>query len=184
MIVLDQVDAPETGVATRGLLDVLGTLATGRLDLPVLADSRKGLRGWPCLNFKMNAAELCSLLDRPVDASPTLEEVASAAVDLAARNGRSVFVTLAERGIVAAGPGGEREHVAALPVRGPIDVVGAGDSVTANLATALAAGAGLHEAIELAAVASSLVIHQLGTTGTASVAEMANWLSSLGTHTP
>jgi bifunctional ADP-heptose synthase (sugar kinase/adenylyltransferase) len=95
-------------------------------------------------------------------------------------NRRPVFVTLSERGLVAADPGGADEHVPALPVRGPIDVVGAGDSVTANLATALAAGATLREALELAAVASSLVIHQLGTTGTASVAEMAGWIPGGG----
>jgi bifunctional ADP-heptose synthase (sugar kinase/adenylyltransferase) len=69
--------------------------------------------------------------------------------------------------------------VPALAVRGPIDIVGAGDSVTANLAAALAAGADAREAMELAMAAASLVIHQLGTTGTASVAQMAGLLSLL-----
>ena len=62
--------------------------------------------------------------------------------------------------------------MAAHPIRGPIDIVGAGDSVTANLTAALAAGATLREAMELAMGAASLVIHQLGTTGTASVAQL------------
>ena len=83
-------------------------------------------------------------------------------------NQRPVFVTMAEKGISGATPTGALEHVEALPLRGPIDVVGAGDSVTANLTAALAAKASLREAIQLAIVASSLVIHQLGTTGTAS----------------
>ncbi len=48
--------------------------------------------------------------------------------------------------------------------------MGAGDAVTANLTAALCAGASITEAMELAMLASSLVIHQLGTTGTASVA--------------
>jgi len=61
-------------------------------------------------------------------------------------------------------------------VRGPIDIVGAGDSVTSNLAAALAAGASPREAMELAMAAASLVIHQLGTTGTASVAQIADRL--------
>ena len=47
--------------------------------------------------------------------------------------------------------------------------MGAGDAVTANLAAALAAGASPREAMELAMAAASLVIHQLGTTGTASI---------------
>jgi bifunctional ADP-heptose synthase (sugar kinase/adenylyltransferase) len=37
----------------------------------------------------------------------------------------------------------------------------------------LAAGASLREAIELANAAASIVIHQLGTTGTASVAQLS-----------
>jgi bifunctional ADP-heptose synthase (sugar kinase/adenylyltransferase) len=71
--------------------------------------------------------------------------------------------------MVGASPDGAVEHAPALPLRGPIDIVGAGDSVTANLTCALAAGAALREALELANAASSVVIHQLGTTGTASV---------------
>jgi bifunctional ADP-heptose synthase (sugar kinase/adenylyltransferase) len=50
--------------------------------------------------------------------------------------------------------------------------VGAGDAVTANLTAALAAGAELREALELANAAASVVIHQLGTTGTASVQQI------------
>ena len=87
--------------------------------------------------------------------------------------GQPVFVTMAECGIVGAVPGERPEHVMAYPVRGPIDVVGAGDAVAANLATALAAGAGMREAMELAMAAASLVIHQIGTTGTASVSQIA-----------
>ena len=64
------------------------------------------------------------------------------------------------------------EHVPSLPLRGPIDIVGAGDSVTANLTVALAAGAGLREALELANAGASIVVHQLGTTGTATPAQI------------
>jgi len=174
VVVLDQVDEAETGVVTRGLLDVIGELAAAHPRVPVLADSRRSPRGWPPVSFKMNAAELAGLLGR--DDAGSLDGVMSAAAELAARNGRPAFITLSERGIVAAAPDGATEHVPALPVRGPIDVVGAGDSVTANLAAALPSGASLREAIELASIASSLVIHQLGTTGTASVADLAPWV--------
>jgi bifunctional ADP-heptose synthase (sugar kinase/adenylyltransferase) len=57
-------------------------------------------------------------------------------------------------------------------VSGPIDIVGAGDSVSANLTAALAAGADLPEAMQLAMAAAYCVIHQLGTTGTASVEQI------------
>jgi rfaE bifunctional protein kinase chain/domain len=172
LIVLDQVDEAGTGVVTRGLLDCLGELASAHPALPIIADSRRGLRDWPPVSFKMNAAELASLLTRNKD-DASLDVVKGTAVELAARNGRPVFVTLSEQGIVVADPRGQVDHVPALPVRGPIDIVGAGDSVTANLAAAIASGASLLEATELASAAASLVIHQLGTTGTANVLELA-----------
>jgi rfaE bifunctional protein kinase chain/domain len=171
IVVLEQVDCEETGVVTRELLKVIGGLAAERPELPILADSRRGLAGWPGLSFKMNAAELASLLG--TDKALPLQTVKVEAASLASRNGRPVFVTLSERGMVGAAPDGSVEHVAALPLRGPIDIVGAGDAVTANLAAALSSCASLREAIELASIASSIVIHQLGTTGTASVADMA-----------
>jgi bifunctional ADP-heptose synthase (sugar kinase/adenylyltransferase) len=177
IIVLEQVDQPETGVVTRALLERVGDLSAANPRLPILADSRQGLRGWPAVNFKMNATELGALLGR--SGILDLDDVISRASGLAARLGRSVFVTLAERGIVGLSSNGEVEHVPALPLRGPIDVVGAGDSVTANLAAALAAGASQREAIEIASVASSHVIHQLGTTGTASVPDIARLLDQL-----
>ena len=89
------------------------------------------------------------------------------------RNRQPVFVTMAELGIVGADPAGRAEHVRAHPVRGEIDIVGAGDAVTANLAVALAAGASQQESMELGMAAASVVIHQLGTTGTATIAQLA-----------
>jgi rfaE bifunctional protein kinase chain/domain len=176
VIVLDQVDAPDTGVVTRALLETIDALAAQMPALPILADSRRGLAGWPPLSFKTNAAELAVMLGRE---SVSLDAARQAARELAAVNRRPVFVTLAERGILGAAPDGTVEHVEALPLRGPIDVVGAGDSVTANLTTALAAGASIREAIELAVIASSIVIHELGTTGTASVPQISRLLRQI-----
>ena len=173
---MDQVDEAETGVVTKTMLGILGLTTRGRA-LPVVADSRRGLHGFPSVIFKMNAAELGKLCG--LSGSLSVEQVREAAVQLARKNQRVVFVTMAERGLVGASPEGAVEHVHALPLRGPIDIVGAGDSVTANLALALAAGATLREALELAALASSLVIHQLGTTGTASIAQMQALLPAL-----
>jgi rfaE bifunctional protein kinase chain/domain len=174
MIVLDQVDIPETGVVTRRLLEAIGCIQKELPGLLILADSRRGLRGWPPVSFKMNAAELGALAGLSADAS--LETIRATAHGLAKQQGQPVFVTLAERGILAAAPDGNSAHAPALPVRGPIDIVGAGDAVTANLAAALASGAIRQEALELAMAAASVVIHQIGTTGTASVAQLAETL--------
>ena len=159
MIVLDQVDVPETGVVTKRLLAAIRRLAGTKPEHFFIADSRRGVRGWPPIALKMNAAELAAT-------------GCGSAAELARRNGRPVFVTMAEHGMTGAFPDGTVEHVPALPVRGPIDIVGAGDAVTANLAASLAAGATLREVLELASAGASVVIHKLGTTGTASVPEL------------
>jgi bifunctional ADP-heptose synthase (sugar kinase/adenylyltransferase) len=175
VILLDQVDVAETGVVTESLLAIVDQLERKSAVIPVIADSRRGLRGFPAVIFKMNAAELSALTGMP--AQSPVEEIRRTAVQMAKKNQRAVFVTMAERGLVGALPDGRSEHVPAQPLRGPIDVVGAGDSVTANLATALAAGAELREALEVAALASSIVVHQLGTSGSASVTQMSELLA-------
>lgn len=174
IILMDQVDVADTGVVTKSLLSRIHQLESGAKSIPIIADSRRGLHGYPPCIFKMNAAELAALTSQP--ASSSIDEIRRAAQTLAQKNARTVFVTMAERGLIGATPSGEVEHVSSLPLRGPIDVVGAGDSVTANLTAALAAGATLREALELAALASSIVIHQLGTSGAASPKMMAELL--------
>ena len=171
IVVLDQVSIDGTGVVTPAVLAALGEIAAKRPGLPILADSRRGLADFPAVTFKMNAAELTELtgaLSGDADAK---------AAALARGRGKPVIVTLAERGLLGALPDGETFRIPAWPVHGEIDVVGAGDSVTANAVAALAAGASLAEALAIANAAASIVIHQLGTTGTASIAEIARLLN-------
>jgi len=171
---LSQVDQPECGALTRPVLEAVGDLIRARPGRLILADSRRGLLGFPPVIFKMNAAELSALTG--MDSGASLGTIMEAGATLAHRNGQPVFITLAERGLVGASPDGRTEHVPAFPLRGEIDIVGAGDAVTANLTTALAAGASVREALELASAAASIVIHQLGTTGTASVGQIRELL--------
>ncbi len=170
IVVLDQVDQAGTGVVTEAVLAALGRLSARRPALWILADSRRGLGGYPAVCLKMNRVELWRLMGG--QSSSDLGEIEGWAIDLARRQGRQVFVTLSEEGMLGAGPGGDLVRVPNWPLRGEIDIVGAGDAVTANLAAALAAGAGLKEALVLANAAASIVIHQLGTTGTAGVAQL------------
>jgi rfaE bifunctional protein kinase chain/domain len=174
VILLDQVDVPETGVVTRMVLERIKRLAKEDSNLVVIADSRRSLRDFPPVIFKMNAAELKSLIGANEELS--FADVGRTAAELALQNHRSVFVTLAEKGIVGTAADGNYGHVPALPLRGQIDIVGAGDAVSANLAAAIAGGASLSETLELANAAASVVIHKLGTTGTASVGEIEKLL--------
>jgi rfaE bifunctional protein kinase chain/domain len=165
-IFLEQTDLPETGVITSRLLEAAHRIQCEKPGAVMLADSRRGLGHFPPLTFKMNAHELARLA--ALDRDPDLDAVKARAVELAKKNKQPVFVTLADRGIVGADARGCAFHRPSLPLRGEIDIVGAGDAVTANLTASLAAGASVDEAIELANAAASIVIHQLGTTGSAS----------------
>jgi bifunctional ADP-heptose synthase (sugar kinase/adenylyltransferase) len=172
-IIMDQVSLAETGVVTSPVLAAVAEVATRRPELPILADSRRGLREYPAVTLKMNAHELAALTDASVT------DPGVAATNLARTCGSRVIVTLAECGLVGASPDNEAPVVIpAWPVRGEIDVVGAGDAVTANITAALAAGATFAEALACGNAAASIVIHQLGTTGTASRDQLAGLLAT------
>lgn len=172
LIVMDQAAAPGIGAVSGGMLSALAEIASARPSLVIAADSRRGLAPYPPVIFKMNASEFFLTGGRQSDPPALLECVREGATELALRNGHPVFITLAERGMIGAAPGMPALHLPALPVQGAIDTVGAGDTVTGVLTLALAGGATLQEAMELAQAAASVVIHQLGTTGTATAPEL------------
>ena len=123
------------------------------------------------ISSRMNETEVIRVTGKPVTMAK------DAANQLAQESGQPVFVTLAEDGIIGATPNSEALQSPALPVKGEIDIVGAGDAVTANLATAIISGSNIREALELANAAASVVIHKLGTTGNASIGEIQASLS-------
>ena len=170
MVLLEQVDEPGTGVLAGDVLRAVSQIRSDNPDLLILADSRRGAGHFPAVGLKMNREEFAVLTGEPVDMPvPNLCESVSR---LAAERGQAVFVSLSEEGIAGAVSGAAAEYVPSYRVRGEIDIVGAGDAVMANLATALAAGAESGEAMRLAMAAASVVIHQLGTTGTASTDDL------------
>lgn len=163
LIVMDQAGVEGMGVITPVVLSALAEIHRRYPNLTIVADSRHGLTDFPPFIYKMNAAEFASLTQTECH---VLHDIQSEAARLAARNQHPVFITMAEHGMIGATPAGESAHVPARPLRGPIDIVGAGDTVTATLTLALAAGATPLEIMQLAQAAASLVVHQLGTTGT------------------
>ncbi len=170
MVLLEQVDEADTGVLAGGVLDAIGQIRRDNPDLLILADSRRGLGHFPSVGLKMNREEFAVLTGASADMP--LAELCAAIGRLAAERGQAVFVSLSEEGIAGAKPGEAPEHVPCLPLWGEIDIVGAGDAVMANLAMALAGGAAIVEAMRFAMAAASVVVHQLGTTGTANLGEI------------
>lgn len=173
-IILDQVDLPETGVVCGEILRKFAEVIKTHPQLPILGDSRRRLKDFPSCGFKVNRKEFCAMSGLKSDA--TLNQIKERAIAVATQQRRNVFITLSEDGILGVFPDGSIEHALAHAVHGEIDVVGAGDAVAANLVTSLAAHANLRESLEIANAAASIVVHQLGTTGTASTAQIARLL--------
>lgn len=134
------------GVAPSYLAAVVRALRTG--GLPVLLDAKgpaleAGLSAGPSL-IKPNLEELSGLLGR--DVAP--EEAPAAARAAAETWGLPVVVSCGAGGAVAATPDGSVLTAAAPRVK-VVNAVGAGDSMAAGLASSLAGGAGLAEALRL-----------------------------------
>jgi sugar/nucleoside kinase (ribokinase family) len=96
-----------------------------------------------------------------------------ALVALASRAGQPVYCTQGEEGILVADPVAKTVlAVPGYPVRGPIDPVGAGDSTSAGIICALAAGARREQAAAFGNLVASITVQQIGTTGTATPSQV------------
>ena len=179
ILVADQVPEANCGVITERVRQALDELAQEHPDTVVAADSRVRIGAYRHLICKPNDREAClAVRGEDLERQPTLEEAAEAGMALHRRCGRPVFVTVGARGMLVCADG-DVTHLPAVEVAGPIDIVGAGDSAMAGLATALCAGATCVEAGQIANLVASITIQQLGTTGTASRNEvLEHWRAS------
>jgi rfaE bifunctional protein kinase chain/domain len=163
--ILDQVQEEDCGVITGRVREELGNLALKDRRKVFLADSRTRILDFQHVIIKPNQNEASEALSIPrSDKEGLLRRLASISQG-------PVFMTCGSDGISLFD--GERHlHFSAIPVSGPIDIVGAGDSVSAAILSSLCAGADLGEAAQLANLVASITIRKLGTTGTASPQEI------------
>lgn len=180
-------DYQQVGVITPTLRQVLDELANSHPDRLFLVDSRENLADFQDMIAKPNEVEAARLLFPGRNlASLDMNDFIHGVQVLAARTHRAAFITLGEAGcLVCAQPGESTgvapvQHVPARQVPPPIDTVGAGDTFSAALASALAAGATPVEAAQLACLASAVTIRKLGVTGTATPAEIELLLNGKG----
>jgi rfaE bifunctional protein kinase chain/domain len=168
IVAMDQVPEPGAGVLTPRVKEALTDLAEAYPDKTIVADSRTAAGDFSGVFVKVNLGELAahfSASDEDLDPE-------ALAARWSGELGRPVFVTLGQKGLLVA-DGDCVTHVRGVPADPPIDEVGAGDAVLANVAMALAAGASAAEAAELGNLAGGVVVKQIGTTGTATVEAMA-----------
>lgn len=174
LIVMDQVELPDCGVVTAAVRDHLASLALKFPKVLFWADSRRFIRQYRHVMIKANQFEAVNRLNPAVGEEVSLDELRQLVPKLRAEMGATVFVTCAERGILASDP--EVTLVPAVKVAGPIDPTGAGDSATAGAVLSLSSGATPAEAALVANLVASITVRQLGTTGTASPAQVCEAL--------
>jgi len=178
VIVADQVQERNCGVITDRVRDEIGYLALTYPDKIFAADSRERIGLFRHVIIKPNRREAILAVRPDWKGDFNLEVARECGAELFRRNQKPVFLTAGHHGILLLSKKG-CQHVPAVPVEGEIDIVGAGDSVMAGLVSALGSGAEPDEAALLGNVVASITIQQIGTTGTASPAQMRERLDDL-----
>ncbi|WP_435356859.1 bifunctional heptose 7-phosphate kinase/heptose 1-phosphate adenyltransferase [Emticicia sp. SJ17W-69] len=85
--------------------------------------------------------------------------------------GGSLVITRGEYGILCL-DANESQSVKALPLKGELDTVGAGDTVVAAFSASRGAGATILESLEIANLAAAVTVQKLRQTGTANLQEI------------
>lgn len=167
LIVADQVTERNRGVVSDAVRAHLEVLAERYPKCVIFADSRAHFALFRGCITKPNRSELFHAVGEAEELRDDRLTVVRATKRLASWTGRPVYTTLGAEGMLYI----ESElcqEIPGIPVAGPIDIVGAGDSATAGIVSALCAGATPVEAAELGCLVASITIQQIGVTGTAS----------------
>lgn len=163
--ICDQVVEEDCGVLTGRVRSLLETLAARHPDKVFMADSRRRIKEFRGVICKPNHYELAAAVGESEAANSNLATIRRQCKKLKAMTGEPVFATAGAQGIVILPSGEEIIEVPAIPVQPPIDIVGAGDSVLSALVAALSVGIEVLEAAQFAMIVASLIVEQVGTTG-------------------
>ena len=142
--------------------------------LLTVVDSRDRIKEYRHAILKPNEIECARALGLPdatLSEEASEDELLSAATALASLCDASVCLTLGKRGSLFVN-GGKAVRAASVFTPPPVDTVGAGDTFLSALSLALAAGAEPYEAALLGALASSVSVGKLHTTGSATAEEI------------
>jgi len=161
------------GISSPAMIEQINTVISAHPACAFLVDSRHRVGLYAGAMLKITAREAAAMLDGPAAAGEAMSE--QRAVMLARRSqkqaGQTVFLTRGPDGIVVA-DGRSLHSARGISVAGPVDPVGAGDTVASALAGVLAVGGEPIVAAMLANIAAAVTVTKLQTTGTASPDEI------------
>jgi rfaE bifunctional protein kinase chain/domain len=165
VIIADQVEEEGCGVITATVRQALASAAGRHPGVVFWADSRRRIRQFRGMIIKPNQFEAVGKEDPLPGDEVDLPELAEAVRRLRAETGAPICATRGPEGMLVSDP--DMTVVPGVRLEGPIDPTGAGDSATAGVVLALAAGAELSEAALVGNLVASITVEQLATTGTA-----------------
>ncbi|MBN2853706.1 MAG: carbohydrate kinase [Clostridia bacterium] len=171
IIILDQMVENDCGVITGKIRDEIIRQAGKQGNKIIFADSRARIHLFKDISIKCNNFEVCRAFNSSLNEEPEYKDVLECGEKLYEQNRRPAFVTLGRDGMVTFGDMGTIK-VPTADVPRPYDICGAGDSVTASVVSALAAGANQAEAAFIGNIVASITIRKIGVTGTASLKEV------------
>ncbi|HSP62915.1 MAG TPA: bifunctional ADP-heptose synthase [Pyrinomonadaceae bacterium] len=176
---IEQADAVIISDYNYGVVDVtLAAMARDAADqrrIPVFIDSRFRLSEFPRFTSATpNEDEIAQLSGTALTNDLELEALGAKLREQLVY--RSLLVTRGSRGMVLFEPDAKPLHIEAVGSRQPVDVTGAGDTVIAAYALAIAAGASFAEAAQLANFAGGIVVMKRGT-ATVSAEELSSSIS-------
>lgn len=166
-IVLDQVSEANCGVVTDRVRERVAVFGEKTPEKFAMADSRDQIEKFRCVCVKPNTSEIGHAFLRNAERGGEETFVRVPAI-FQTDGGNGIWVHRRD----VPGP----FLIPAYPVSGPIDICGAGDSTSAGITAAMVSGSTHEQAAAFGCLVASITIRQIGTTGTASPAQVrARW---------
>jgi rfaE bifunctional protein kinase chain/domain len=176
ILVTEQVKDDSCGVLSPRVRAALAEVSGANPEKVFVVDSRHFASRYQGVSLKMNlseASKAATELDAQTLSGGRIDERGERLRTAVAcqhllwnKVKKPIFVTLGSKGISGCSEGRDFYHPG-YQTSGPIDIVGAGDSVLAGCGISLCAGATPEEAAYIGNLVGSITIEQLGTTGIA-----------------
>ena len=174
IIIGDQMPLADLGVVTTRVREALCESAAQFPEKVFFADSRTRIGEYQNVIIKPNRFEAKRAVQPDWNGQHLEMEAAKRdAVRLSEKTQNTVYITLGENGILVYS-NGTFTHIPGIPIDDKTDPVGAGDSVSAGLVATLCYLGADHSvtAAYIGNLVASITVTKIGTTGTASSAEV------------
>jgi len=176
VLAIDQAKDMNCGVITDAVRTELAILAEQYPDKIFMADSRDHMASFKNSIVKFNVNEATNMLGIEPHGDHSAEFISKLSRQLFDYYHKPILLTLGDEGLQVTDQS-LSARIPAIQVSGPIDIVGAGDSVMAASGAALSVGASLIEASIIGVITASIIVQQIGTTGIATREQISHRFS-------